>query len=104
MATKVGVTPDRLRSAAGQMQDLESRVNGILATLEQALSAKGAAWGDDSYGSTFADGGQGYAAAHANLRDGLRNMATTLGSYASGQNEAADTLERMDHGNAGHYR
>ncbi|WP_433561957.1 WXG100 family type VII secretion target [Nocardia sp. CA-151230] len=104
MATKVGVSPGQLRGAAGQMQDLENRVNGILATLEQALSAKGAVWGDDSYGSTFADGGQGYTAAHANLRDGLRNMATTLGSYASGQNEAADTLERMDHGNANHYR
>ncbi|APA97429.1 hypothetical protein [Nocardia seriolae] len=86
------------------MQDLEDRVNRILATLEGSLSAAGAAWGEDSYGSTFADGDQGYVAAHANLRDGIRNMATTLGSHASGQREAADTLERMNHGNARRFR
>lgn len=86
------------------MRELEGRVNGILATLENSLSDKGPAWGDDSYGGTFADGAQGYIAAHANLHDGIRNMATTLGSYADGQDEAATTLEQMDHANARRYR
>ncbi|MFJ9366289.1 WXG100 family type VII secretion target [Nocardia sp. NPDC101769] len=104
VATKVGVTPAQLRGAAGRMRALEDRVDGILATLERSLAQRGMAWGDDSYGSAFADGAQGYSAAHSNLHDGIRNMATTLGSYAQGQDEAADSLERMDHGNANRYR
>ncbi|MEU8900871.1 hypothetical protein [Nocardia sp. NPDC048505] len=93
---KLEVTPGRLRGAAGQMGDLRDRVHVILDTLEHALAAQGAAWGGDGYGSTFADGPQGYLAARENLTEGLSNTATTLDSYSDGQYAAAKLLERMD--------
>ncbi|AYF75206.1 hypothetical protein D7D52_16540 [Nocardia yunnanensis] len=98
------MTPEQLRGAAGQMAALRDRVDGIRANLEKALSAKGIAWGADSYGGTFADGDQGYLAAHRNLADGLAKTATTLGSYAGGQVEAADVLAHTDHRNGNCFR
>ncbi|MFI6996632.1 WXG100 family type VII secretion target [Nocardia sp. NPDC050175] len=96
MASKVGVTPDELRSAAGKMGALRDRMNDILSTLESSLSTKGPAWGGDGYGSTFADGPQGYVAAHKNLSKGIGNTAKTLDSYSDGQYKAAELLARMD--------
>ncbi|MFC9435202.1 WXG100 family type VII secretion target [Nocardia sp. NPDC057030] len=96
MASKIGVTPEQLRSAAGKMGLLQDRMNDILSTLESALATKGAAWGGDGYGSTFADGPEGYVAAHKNLTDGIGKTAATLGSYSAGQYQAADLLARMD--------
>lgn len=78
------------------MGDLRDRMNGILATLESSLAAKGAAWGGDGYGSNFADGPQGYVAARENLTEGIGNTAKTLDSYSDGQYKAADLLARTD--------
>ncbi|MGV9662196.1 WXG100 family type VII secretion target [Nocardia niigatensis] len=104
MAPKVGVTPEQLRGAAGQMADLRDRVDEILARLEKSLSAKGTAWGGDGYGSAFADGDQGYLAAHKNLSEGIGNTAETLDSYAEGQNQAADLLAHTDKRNGNSFR
>ncbi|RDI46134.1 WXG100 family type VII secretion target [Nocardia mexicana] len=97
MATKVGVTPHQLRKAAGDMGDLRDRVRGILDKLERSVGSKENAWGNDSYGSTFAGGEHGYIASHENLRVQMGNMATTIGSYSTGQYKAADLLEKQDH-------
>lgn len=99
MATRVGATPEQLLSAAGRMHELSTRMTGIANRLQSALSAQGAAWGNDSYGSAFTDGPQGYTAAHTNLETGFRDLATTLQSYADGQVQAAGTLAGMEHRN-----
>ncbi|WP_024800405.1 WXG100 family type VII secretion target [Nocardia sp. BMG51109] len=97
MVTEVGVTPSRLRRAAGDMGYLRDRVRGVLDRLEHSLTARGDAWGDDGYGSAFADGEQGYRAAQRNLREQIGAMSATIGSYSTGQYRAADLLERRDH-------
>ncbi|MFB7724252.1 hypothetical protein [Nocardia sp. NPDC056100] len=97
MAAKVGASASRLRGAAGQMDELNLRVTGILNKLENSLSAKGSAWGNDGYGATFAEGDQGYNAAHANLKSGFAQLAGTFKSYADGQRDAATLLEKNDH-------
>ncbi|WP_378737187.1 WXG100 family type VII secretion target [Nocardia brasiliensis] len=96
MAGRVEVTPGQLRRVAGDMGELRRRVHRILDDLESALAERGAAWGGDGYGSTFADGETGYLAAHQNLKTGMQNVASTLGSYAAGQYRSADLLERQD--------
>ncbi|MFD6395237.1 WXG100 family type VII secretion target [Nocardia sp. NPDC060249] len=96
MVSKVGVTPEQLRGAAGKMGDLRDRMNTILTTLESSLDAKGAAWGGDGYGATFADGDQGYVAARENLTEGIGNTAKTFDSYSDGQYKAAGILARTE--------
>lgn len=97
MATKVQVTPSQLQNAAGEMATIQGRVSAILTTLEDSLAARGSAWGDDSYGATFADGPAGYIAARKNLTEGMANVAKTLGSYSDGQRKAAKILAAQDH-------
>ncbi|WP_043676357.1 hypothetical protein [Nocardia vulneris] len=60
--------------------------------MARSLAAKGAAWGGDGYGSTFADGPQGYLAAQRNLFAGIGSTAETIDSYAAGQYRAAELL------------
>jgi hypothetical protein len=86
------------------MGDLRDRVNGIRITLENSLATKGAAWGGDGYGTTFADGPEGYLAARKNLTEGLGNTAETLDSYSDGQYKAAKLLETTDLGSAKDFR
>ncbi|WP_157555400.1 WXG100 family type VII secretion target [Nocardia crassostreae] len=94
--SKVSATPEQLRSAGGKMQALHDRVNGIFNKLEGALAGRGEPWGNDSYGSGFADGEQGYLTARENLKDGFGKLATTFKSYADGQKDAATLLAGMD--------
>ncbi|QIS08977.1 WXG100 family type VII secretion target [Nocardia arthritidis] len=96
MAGKVAVTPSQLRGAAGQMAAVRDKVDTILSDLESSLNSRGAAWGDDSYGATFAAGDNGYLVAHKNLAKGMGDVAKTLGSYADGQYKAAGLLEEQD--------
>lgn len=99
MAAKVGASASELRSAAGKMDQLNVRITGILNRLESSLAAKGQAWGNDSYGAAFAEGDQGYQAAHENLKTGFKHLATTFKSYSDGQNDAATVLDGMEHRN-----
>ncbi|MBU3067422.1 WXG100 family type VII secretion target [Nocardia sp. NEAU-G5] len=94
---QVGVTPNQLRRAAADMGDLSTQVSGILRRLESGLSGYGAAWGNDSYGNSFAAGARGYNSANSNLQDGLGKLSQTLESYSSGQYRAADELQQQDH-------
>ncbi|MFD4438588.1 WXG100 family type VII secretion target [Nocardia sp. NPDC058519] len=96
MASKVGVTPEQVRGAAGKMGDLRDRMNTILTNLAASLDAKGAPWGGDGYGSTFADGDQGYIAARENLTTGIGNTAKTFDSYSDGQYKAVELLARTE--------
>ncbi|MFI9506319.1 hypothetical protein [Nocardia sp. NPDC052566] len=97
MASKIEISPARLLGAAGEMEMLQVKVDGILAKLEASLRARGEAWGDDSYGNTFAAGDNGYVKARANLTEGMGNVAKTLGSYASGQRKTARMFKDQDH-------
>ncbi|MRH92519.1 hypothetical protein GFY24_34730 [Nocardia sp. SYP-A9097] len=99
MASKVGASTSELRGAAGKMDQLNVRLTGILNRLESSLSAKGDAWGNDSYGATFAEGDQGYKAAHENLKTGFTHLATTFKSYSDGQHDAATLLDGIEQRN-----
>ncbi|WP_433195552.1 WXG100 family type VII secretion target [Nocardia sp. CA-107356] len=99
MAEKVRVTPEQLRSAARDMGILRDRVGAILTNLETSLAAKGAAWGNDSYGSNFADGPEGYTLTHADIEKGMGDLRTTLDSYSDGQYKAATALANDHFGN-----
>ncbi|WP_147404096.1 hypothetical protein [Nocardia panacis] len=92
MASKVEIHHEQLRGTAVQLDSLRGRMTTILSELEAALGARGAAWGYDSYGSNFADGDTGYTAAHANLKEGMDNVAKTFAAYSKGHRDSADLL------------
>jgi uncharacterized protein YukE len=96
MADPLGVTPSELRATAEHLADVSGRMKGVLSSLQNKLSGEGAAWGNDSVGSEFANGGEGYLA-QLDWVDGSIDAKTgLLDEYSEGLRTAADTLEQQD--------
>ncbi|MBY8856539.1 hypothetical protein K7711_08635 [Nocardia sp. CA2R105] len=100
--TSVEINPEQLRTAASDCDRIHSAILTAMKSLQTAVDAKQAPWGSDSFGKKFADGEKGYVAVSKNLLDGINDLATTFGTFASGQREAADELSNADTGNANH--
>lgn len=100
MTGNVTVDPEALRAAASRATDLQGRVAEIVDTLTSTLQSHGAPWGDDHYGREFAEGDNGYLAVHKNLISGGQTMVTSLSDLATGQNDAADSLQGTDRASA----
>ncbi|WP_405167261.1 WXG100 family type VII secretion target [Nocardia sp. NBC_01499] len=93
---QVEVDTDQLRGAAKHSAAIHDRIDNVLTTLLGKLTATGAAWGTDSTGKKFADGDKGYLAAHDNLVGGIKGMATTFGTVADGQRDAAALIDNQE--------
>ncbi|WP_067667188.1 hypothetical protein [Nocardia miyunensis] len=98
--TSVEINPEQLRTAASDCDRIHSSVLSTLKTLRTAVDAEQAPWGNDSFGKKFADGDKGYIAVSKNLLEGINDLATTFGTFASGQREAADELSNADTGHS----
>jgi uncharacterized protein YukE len=97
----VQVNPTQLRSAAQDSSAIQTSISNILTTLQNSLnSQKADPWGNDSFGDKFANGSDGYIAVSKNMLSGISDMASTFGSIASGQVQAADELTDADNGSA----
>lgn len=91
MADKVNVDPDQLRAAAQKTQHVSDRISDTLCTLQSAADGLGSPWGNDSYGSQFANGtkNNGYLAAVATLHSLTRGLSDHAGTHADGQVDSA---------------
>jgi uncharacterized protein YukE len=96
MADPLGVTPAELRATAEHLADVSTRMNGVLSSLQGKLSGEGAAWGDDSIGNQFANGGEGYLAQKHWVDGSIDAKTSLLDEYSDGLRTAADTLEQQD--------
>ncbi len=101
MAEIVEVDTDKLRKAAGDCDRIHDSIQHALTALRGAVAGGGTPWGDDSFGNKFAKGDKGYIAARDNLLAGIDKISSTFREYADGQRGAADSMDRMEHGNAG---
>ncbi|MFC8527915.1 hypothetical protein [Nocardia sp. NPDC057227] len=102
MAEKLEYDADLFYAAADATGRARDRVNGIISRLVSAADGRGAPWGADTIGQSFAngqDGTGGYLLSSSNLVTGSRNVAGSLDSFSAGQRESARLLERMEQGN-----
>lgn len=96
MAENLGVTPSELRGTSQHLYDVSARMKEILSTLQQKLSAEGAAWGDDEMGEQFADGDGGYLAQLNWVNDSVAAKTGLLDYYSGALKTSADSFERQD--------
>ncbi|WP_157554410.1 hypothetical protein [Nocardia crassostreae] len=99
MADRVEVDTVKLRKAAYATAAINGRISGALTTLKANLAARGAPWGDDKFGKTFADGAEqqpGYLAIRDTVTTGIGAMADTFAGFADGQFTAADKFDGAD--------
>ncbi|MFD4405904.1 hypothetical protein ACFWPH_24405 [Nocardia sp. NPDC058499] len=93
---------DAFRGAAAKTGAVRDKIQGVVDTLQTSIASRGAPWGTDSLGDTFANGqngNPGYTTARDNLIEGAENVAGTFDSFHDGQVESADLLRDMEDGN-----
>ncbi|MBF6179624.1 MULTISPECIES: hypothetical protein [Nocardia] len=103
MAERVEVDPDRVDGVADIAGDIRDRLSGIAGRARAAVSAGQAAWGDDEFGSKFADGDEGFVAGSRNMATGTDNLSSSFGNLVQGLTEAAQNLRLMEQRNTGRF-
>jgi len=96
MADNLGVTPSELRGTSQHLYGVSGRMKEILSTLQEKLSAEGAAWGDDEMGKQFAEGDGGYLAQLDWVDDSVAAKTGLLDYYSRALKHSADSFEQQD--------
>ncbi|MFF0609134.1 hypothetical protein ACFYUD_10740 [Nocardia tengchongensis] len=99
MSGRLEAYEDLLTKAAGKTDKVRDGIEKVVSTLVSAADSRGTPWGNDTLGSNFAEGDQGYLASRKNIVEGAGNMAGTFGNFSDGQLKAAEELKKMDHDN-----
>ena len=96
MPDNLGVTPSELRGTSQHLYDVSGRMKDILSTLQDKLSAEGAAWGDDEMGKQFAEGDGGYLSQLEWVDDSVAAKTGLLDYYSRALKHSADSFEQQD--------
>lgn len=91
MAGNIEVDPELLRQAAAKTASVTDSIRAVLTKLESAIDGKGQPWGDDIYGTRFAEGegGNGYTAARDNLAKLTDDTVSNSDEQSAGQYDSA---------------
>lgn len=110
MADKVLVMSDRLEAyedllttASIKTGNVRDGINSVLETFETATNGRGACWGNDSLGSQFANGANGYLNSKGNMIEGAQNMAGTFDNFSTSMAQSAAYLSSQDQQNADQF-
>src|SRR5215475_14422255 len=96
MSEPLGVTPPDLRRTSNRLNDVSTSMKDVLASLREKLEGEGAAWGDDSMGHQFANGGRGYRSQSNWVHRSVAAKTRLLDDYSRGLKGAADSFEQQD--------
>lgn len=88
---------ERLDAGARELRGFAGQAKEIAGTLDRALAAFGACWGDDAVGRSFAASHEKPSGATAGALSGL---ATTLGDVSDRLAATAETYRHVEESNA----
>ncbi|GAA3842333.1 hypothetical protein GCM10022243_05910 [Saccharothrix violaceirubra] len=95
--TGFGVDVSGLRQGGTQFGAAGDSLDGVLRTLDSALSAEGQCWGNDESGQAFA---KEYVPNSKATLEAFGSLATALAEIRGAVDQTADAYEGSDHGNA----
>jgi hypothetical protein len=96
VAGEVAVSPEGLRKAAGANVSVQATLSGIMTTLQDKVAARGKPWGDDSYGSQFDGGPNGYDQVSKATTTNAKSLSDTFGQAAQTLGDAAKGFDGTD--------
>ena len=99
--TGYGADLDRLDAGARELHGFAGQAKEIAGTLDRALAAFGACWGDDAVGQSFAASHQKPSGDTAGALSGL---STTLGDVGDRLAATAETYRHVEQSNASAMR
>ncbi|GAB4583209.1 hypothetical protein [Nocardia sp. IFM 10818] len=104
MAGKLQGEAAQVRATANVADAIRDELLAIADAARAAVSAGASAWGDDGFGSKFADGGNGFKTGSSNMTDGTGKMAGSFGNLVDGLTTSAERLEAMEQGNTEKFK
>ncbi|MQY24999.1 hypothetical protein [Nocardia aurantia] len=104
MTGKVQVEIAGLRSTAGGLDDVASRIRAIHSEIASTAASYDGCWGDDEFGRPFAEGDHGYNARNVSLQGVLGQQAQRLVADAQGLKDGATALETTETDNTDGFR
>ncbi|WP_280469399.1 PE domain-containing protein [Nocardia farcinica] len=98
---RVQVTSQSLSALAGDVESFGERLRRIADAADAATSPGPSAWGDDEFGTRFAEGedAKGFRPGATTMSTNARTIATTFDNLAGGLAAAAGELARLEQGN-----
>lgn len=96
MADQFSANTDDLYTAGGELSDVSSQVKQVLSSLQATLAGYGQPWGNDSTGSQFANGSDGYLAQMNWVFGAIGSKTDLIDSYSTSITNAAKTFEQQD--------
>ncbi|MQY27914.1 WXG100 family type VII secretion target [Nocardia aurantia] len=100
MSGKVRFDVADMRQVAGELGSSATDIGAVLSTLAGAVAAHAGCWGNDEYGSHFADGDNGYLTRGATAREAIAAKVTLLEQYSKGVSDTATLFESTESGTA----
>ncbi|MFC9993663.1 hypothetical protein [Nocardia sp. NPDC127526] len=104
MAEKLQGEASQVRATATVADTIRDELLAIADAARAAISVGATAWGDDEFGSKFADGGNGFHTGGTNMVDGTGKMAGSFGNLVDGLTTSAERLEAMERGNTDKFK
>jgi hypothetical protein len=71
-----------VHATGANLADVSSRMKDVFTALNANLNAAGSAWGDDSIGTEFANGANGYLAQSGDVNAGIAAKTELLDHYS----------------------
>lgn len=99
--TGYGADLDRLDAGARELKGFAGQATEIASSLDKALAAFGACWGDDSVGRSFA---ASHEKPSGDAAGALSGLATTLGDVGDKLAATAETYRHVEQSNASAMR
>ncbi|MBL1075185.1 hypothetical protein JK358_12360 [Nocardia sp. 2] len=99
MTKKVDVEPEWVQAAGVTAVSIGKKLKAIADACDTAISPGASAWGDDKFGSKFADGGEGFKSGGDNMADATSSLGTSLGNLGTGLQDTAKKMVAMEQGN-----
>lgn len=96
MAGELEVSTEGVAKAATRSEEVRDGLDAVLTTLRDALDGHGNAWGNDSYGAQFANGGSGYSAQQENQLDGAEAMIKNFRTFFDKQAQSGRLLSDQE--------
>ncbi|MCA2210217.1 hypothetical protein [Nocardia rosealba] len=84
MTEPIEVNTAKLAQVIHDIAAIADQLDTIAAAGKAAVAPGAAAWGDDRFGSKFADGADGFEAGATNIVESTSTLSTSMGNLSNG--------------------
>ncbi|MGW5450593.1 hypothetical protein [Nocardia sp. NPDC003979] len=104
MTEPIEVNTAKLAQVIYDIAAIADQLNTIATAGKTAVAPGSAAWGDDRFGSKFADGANGFKAGADNIVESTSTLSTSMGNLSSGILSSSKRSDAREQENSDGFR